>query len=168
MQTQNTLSNFEYVVIPSVSMVSFVKTARHPVAGHLPLMMVKINFKDGKLILEGDWHFLVASNRQANPYWFSLHSGRVGIEADIYPAGVVDLDDHNNDGLVFPVEGIIKDGSSSNSCSGLIMLDRIKTMTEVSTHEWNISFYLYDYEVDNCEIKFKLPVYTTSDNWNNN
>ncbi|HMF72070.1 MAG TPA: hypothetical protein VK616_11370 [Flavitalea sp.] len=168
MQTQNIISSFEYTAVPSVTMASFVKTARRPVAGHLPLMLVKINFKDGKLILEGDWHFLVASNKHTNPYWFSLHSGRVGVVADIYPAGVIDLDDYNNDGLVFQMEGIIKDGSSLNSCSGLIVLDKIRTSTGISTHKWDISFYLYDYEVNNCEIKLKLPVYTTNDNRNNN
>jgi|SRR5688500_1374317 len=168
MQTQNILSNFEYVVVPSISMISFVKTAGDPVAEHLPLMLVKINFEYGKLVLEGDWRFLVASNRHADPFWFSLHSRRVGIEAKIYPAGVIDLDEYKNDGLVFAVEGIIKDGSSLNSCSGIIVLDKIRMLTGIPTHKWDISFYLYDYQVDNCEIKFKLPVYTTSGKRNNN
>lgn len=162
MQTKNLLHVFEYAVIPSVSLVSLAKTAKHPVAEHLPLMQVRIDFEDGKLILKGDWHFLMASNRQADPSWFSFHSGRVTIEADIYPTGVIDLDDHNNDGSVFPVQGIVKDGNNFNSCSGLLLLDKIEN------HEWSISFFLYDYEVDNCEIKFKLSVYTTSRNANSN
>ena len=168
MQTENTLANFEYSVVPSKKMVSFAKTSGYLVAAGLPLLLVKINFKNGKLSLEGDWRFLLASGRNADLYYVTFHSRRIGIEADIYPAGAIDLNDNSNDGLVFPVDGIIKDESSLNSCSGLIVLNKIRTASGISTHKWDISFYLYDYQVDNCEIKFKLPVYTIGGNKKDN
>jgi len=74
---------------------------------------------------------------------------------DIYPACAINLNDTESEGLVFPLEGRINDGHFSSSCTGLLVVDRI------IGGQWTISIYLYDARFDDCEIKFKFPLYQT-------
>jgi hypothetical protein len=165
MQTNKLLTSFEYAVMPSVTAVSIAPWVLLPIAGRTPLLQVKINFKNGEFSLKGNWHFIMASNSQAELDWYSYHTGIVEINANTY-AEAIDLEDNDSDGLVFPVEGLVKDGSSMSFCTGLIQFDKINMGK--GRHEWEISISLCDYQVDNCEIKFKLPLHLTSSNENNN
>ncbi|MCW3089802.1 MAG: hypothetical protein JWP81_871 [Ferruginibacter sp.] len=168
MEKNNLLQCFEYTIMPAAFYASMIETEHSLVAQHQPLMRVCIDFEKGKFFLEGAWQFLVASNRHVSSSWFPHHTGRVAVEADIYPSGVIDLDDYNNDGLVCPVEGIINDRNNRSSCTGLIVLDKTWSGKTVPHHIWDITFYLYDYQVDDCEINYKLPVYKTINNDDSN
>ena len=152
------LKQFEYS-IPASSFAIAGLGKQYAIAGHLPLMKVFIDFEKGKLYLEGDWQFMIAANTHSKPGWSGYHRERVKIETAVYPAMSVNLDDHNSDGLVFPMEGIIQDGSIINSCSGLLVIDNIRSESGLISKNWNISFYIYDAQFDDCEIKFKLPLF---------
>ena len=78
----------------------------------------------------------------------------------------IDLSDENNDGLVFMIEGTIKDNDSTGSCSGLLVLDKNIHRNKPDDNKWNMSFYLYDNGHEDCEIAFRLPVYSSNNNNN--
>ena len=163
MEQKNLLGLFEYALMPASSHVAIAESANYCVPMHLPLLHVCIDFDKGELFLEGDWPFLVASNRHSSSSWLAYHAGTVSVQATIKPAGNIDLDDDLNDGLIFPVEGIISDRNNINLCSGMIILDKIRSNKKNSHHGWDISLYLYDLQVENCEIKYRLPVYTNKE-----
>ena len=161
------LKQFRYVIPTSVFALARVKK-NHFVAEHIPLMKVVIDFENGDLKMEGDWHFMMTSNKHNEANWIDYHKERVQIETAIYSSLVINLNDPENDGLVFPLEGHIRDGNSLGSCSGLLVLDNARGRNGLISDQWNISVYLYDLQFNDCEIKFKLPVYTTTDNKNSN
>jgi hypothetical protein len=136
----------------------------HIVAKHLPLMKVVIDFENGNLKLEGDWQFMVASNKNNELGWLTYHGERVKLETDVSSSFAINLEDPRSDGLIFPLEGSIRDGNSLGLCSGLLVLDNVRDSYGLISDQWNISFYLYDSRADDCEIHFKLPVYLGSFN----
>jgi len=157
MKQQILLKEFEYS-IPASSMVLAHLKQDQIIAEHLPLMKVAVDFETGLLKLEGDWRFMMASNKHNKASWFACHRERVKIETAIYPALAINLDDPESDGLIFPLEGVIKDGNTLSSCSGLLVFDKTPGGNDLVNYQWEISFYLYDSQFDDCEIKFKLPV----------
>ena len=161
------LKQFGYSIQPSVFALASVKKS-HIVAEHMPLMKLVIDFENGDLKMEGDWHFMMTSNKHNESSWFDYHKGRVQIETAIYSSSVINLNDPENDGLVFPLDGHIRDGNYIGSCSGLLVLDNARGRNGLISDQWNISVYLYDLQFNDCEIKFKLPVYTAKANRNNN
>ena len=161
------LKQFNYS-IPSSALALAGRKQNYIVAEHLPLMKVAIDFENGVLKLEGDWQFMMASNKHNEASWFGHHRERVVIEATIYPAVTIDLTDPECDGLVFPLEGNIKDRNHPGSCSGLLVMDNVRGNNGLMGNHWNISLYLYDAQFDDCEIKFKLPFYQSLINENNN
>lgn len=161
------LKQFEYT-IPASALALAVVNKNHIVAEHLPLMKVTIDFENGVLKLQGDWQFMMAANKHNEASCSRYHRERVNIEASVYPELIINLSDPSSDGLVLPVEGSIKDGNFLSSCSGLIVIDNVRGFNELISSQWSISFYLYDLQFDECEIKFKLPLYQTSCNENNN
>lgn len=90
----------------------------------------------------------------------SLTGKRLRVKATIYPGFAVDLTDFSEDGLVFSLEGIIEDGKSINSCSGLLILDNMISWDTPGGREWHATVYLYDNYDDEREIKFRLPMYS--------
>ena len=161
------LKQFGYSIPPSVVALMGVKK-NNIVAEHLPLMKVLIDFEYGNLKLEGDWHFLMGSNKHNEARCFSNHRERVQIETTIHASAPINLDETENNGLIFPLDGTIKDGDYLTACSGLLILDSVPGSDKLTGSQWNISFYLYDLQFDNCEIKFRLPVYTTISNKSSN
>ncbi len=154
------LKQFGYSMpLSAVALMGIKKN--HIVAEHLPLMKVVIDFENRKLKLEGDWHFLMASNKYNEVRCFNNHKERVKIETTIHASSPINLDDPENHGLVFPLDGTIKERDYLTACSGLLILDSVPGSHKSTGSQWNISFYLYDLEFDNCEIKFKLPIYST-------
>ncbi len=123
------------------------------------LVNVNIDFEHENFKLEGDWQYMISSNKHAEENWFDCHKQRVSVEANIYPGLAIDLTDDKNDGLVFIIEGIIKDETNTGNCTGLLVLDKEIAIDEPTINKWNLSFYLYDNTNSDCEIAFKLPVY---------
>jgi len=101
------LKRFGYTIPSSVVALMAIKK-NHMVAEHLPLMKVVIDFENGNLKLEGDWLFLMASNKYNEVRCSYHHRERVQIEATIYASAPINLDDTENNALVFPLEGTIK------------------------------------------------------------
>jgi hypothetical protein len=161
------LKQFKYSIPPCVNTIAGIKK-NHIVAEHLPLMKVVIDFENGNLKLQGDWHFMMASNKYNEVGCSNNHKERVQIEATIQASSPINLNNPQNDGLVFPMDGTIKDGNSLGSCSGLVVLDNVRGLNGLISDQWNISFYLYDQQFNDCEIKFKLPIFITSDSENKN
>ncbi|MBC7937462.1 MAG: hypothetical protein H7Y86_19115 [Rhizobacter sp.] len=157
MKKQILLKQFEYAIPVSALAITGIR-AKH-IAGHLPLMKVNIDFENGSLAVEGDWQFMMAANQHNEASWFRHHRGRVKIETALYAACAVNLDDEESDGLFCPLQGSIKDGDCIGACSGLLIVDNVRTNNGLTGNQWNISFYIYDV-FDNYEIKFKLPVYS--------
>ena len=125
-------------------------------------------FENGNLQLEGDWNFMIASNKYNEARWLDYHIGRVQIETTIYATVPINLGDVKNDGLVFPLEGSIQDDDYYGFCTGLLVLDHAASLNSIISDQWNISFYLYDLQFNDCEIKFKLPLFTPGLNKNKN
>lgn len=159
MNTDILLQRFEFAIMPAASLVSLYENENYPVADHLPLMRVDIDFAKGRFLLDGDWQFMVSANVRSRSEWFSYHEGRVTVDLSLFYSSVIDLSDRFSDGLVIVAEGLIKDGSSINACSGMVILDKSTHPQKSGYHGWDITFYLYDYQEDKCEIKFKLPLY---------
>lgn len=129
------------------------------IGGHLPLVKVNIDFEEGKLLLKGDWQYIVAANKHNADSWYMYHREQVTIHASIFEASPINLNNAENDGLMFPLEGSIKDGSCIGNCSGLLVVDNVRNKNGQLGKQWNVTFYLYDTLYNNCEISFKLPVY---------
>ncbi|MCU7551767.1 hypothetical protein OCK74_21780 [Chitinophagaceae bacterium LB-8] len=131
-----------------------------------PLMQVMLDFENGHLKLEGDWQFLIASNEKNDAACVNYNQERISLDAAIYPALPINLDDEESNGLVLALEGRIKEGAFFSYCTGLLVIDSIRT--GFVGPQLNITFLLYDLQVKNSELTFKLPVYTTVDtNYNN-
>ncbi len=161
------LTQFEYSIPVSAMALAAIKD-NHTIAEHLPLMKVNIDFENGILKLEGDWNFMMASNMHNESSWFTCHRERVEIETTIYSDMKINLNDPYCDGLVFPMKGSIRDGNCLGSCSGLLVIDNVRGSNGLISNQWNISFYLYDAQFNDCEIKFKLSLYQTPFNENYN
>ena len=82
----------------------------------------------------------------------------------IYPGFGVDLSDEANDGLVFSLEGILEDGKTINTCSGLLVLYSTMDRDGQSGMAWRLSVYLYDDNNDDREIRFNLAMVPLSGN----
>jgi len=158
MKKQLLLKQFGYS-IPSTALVISVTKTSHIVSGHLPLMRVSFDFEHGKMKLEGDWQYLMATNKHNGANWFTCHRDRVSIAMDIFPISPINLHDKESDGLVFTLEGLINDGESIGGCSGLMVLDNVKGKKGRFSNRWDFTFYIYDLQFEFCEIKFRVPVY---------
>ncbi len=137
--------------VVSATTKKITKTA----AEHAPLLKVAFDFEHGHLRLEGDWQYLVTSSKHSKASWLNYHRERVYINAALYPAYPINLNDDATDGLVFTLQGNIEDGGHTAPCSGLLSIERI---WENYGPRWTISCSLYDLAFVNCEIKINLPI----------
>ena len=161
MKKTQLLKQFEYSI--PVNAIALAGSDKHHIAiSHLPLMKVFIDFEKGELKLEGDWSFMIMANDHNQFTWSRYHRDRVKIETAIYPAFPINLGDHYSDGLVFVMEGSIKEGNTIGACSGLLVIDNNREENGLISNSWAISFYLYDLQADDSEIKFKLPIHQVS------
>lgn len=158
MKEQSMLRQLQYKSTTNTLATAENKTA-HITGGHLPLVKVSIDFEEGKLFLKGDWQYIVAANKHNANSWYMYHREQVTINATIFEARPINLNHAENDGLMFPLEGSIKDGSCIGNCSGLLVVDNVRNRNGQLGKQWNVTFYLYDTLYNNCEITFKLPVY---------
>jgi hypothetical protein len=162
MQNPILLKQFEFSMPPAAFNLAG-NTEDMDVPQHLPVMSVRIDFENGKLMLEGDWQFLVQSNKHNSSKWLMYHSSRVQIQTSIYPETTINLSTTDADGLVFPLEGFLRDENGLAGTSGLLIVDNEKNTKGAMSNWWNISFYLYDYQFDVCEIKYKLPLFVNNE-----
>lgn len=167
MEKQLPLKRIQYS-IPSFSLALAGNIRSHLVTEQLPLMKIQIDFEKGELQMEGDWYFLMKANAYHNESLLTFHRNRVLVKTSVYPALSIDLNDPESDGLIFPLEGTIQDGSCLNGCSGLLVLESTGISNGVIRKQWNITCYLYDSHFDESEIKFQLPVYIGQGNKNYN
>jgi len=148
------LKTFNHAVFPAAVIAGNELTD----SSQASLLTANINFEQGIFRLEGDWHFMMTSNKHVQPEWFNYHTERVDIEANIYPGLTIDLSDDDSDGAVFVLEGNIKDNGNLATCSGLMVLDKMTGNDETMADTWNISLYIYESNNGDCEIAFKIPV----------
>lgn len=161
------LKRLEYAIPATADALAEISPGR-VVTEQAPLMKVNIDFEKSILKLEGDWQLIIASNNYHEKSWLSYHRERVKIKTSIYPGAVINLNDPKFDGLVFVLEGSIKDGKVKGSCSGILVVENTRANNGSLSDHWNVIFYLYDLQFDEWEIKFKLPVYINKLNESNN
>lgn len=165
MKPQALLHLYEYATPDS----RFVRTdplkdSNGQVAECRPVIKAKIDFFNSRLRMEGDWQHMAALNGGSNRDSIFAHFGKVVIEAVLYPSSAVNLHDHRNDGLVFQLEGSIRDGHFLCLCSGLLVMENIRTSAALVSDSWNMCIYLYDTEFDECQLQIKLPLYILTEN----
>jgi hypothetical protein len=78
MTTQTILKQLDYT-IPVSSTALALLPVNQAYAWHLPLMKLRVDFERGTLFLEGDWSYLVLSNRHNEAKNFYKGRGRVQI-----------------------------------------------------------------------------------------
>jgi hypothetical protein len=139
----------------SAAVSAMTKKISKTVAEHEPLLKVTFDFEYGYLRLEGDWKYLVLVNKHSKDDWLNCHQARVYINATLYPAHPINLNDDASDGFIFILQGSIEDGGRPAPCSGLLSVERI---WENYGPRWTISCSLYDLAFDHCEIKINLPI----------
>src|SRR5215210_5767251 len=92
------LKQFEYSILPSA--IGFSEYTKHPVvAEHLPLMKAVIDFEQGKLVVEGNWQFIVSSNKYNDAVCLDYHLDRIYIQTSITASSEINLNDPESDGL---------------------------------------------------------------------
>jgi hypothetical protein len=152
------LKEFEYSV--PVSALSLErKKPDDGQADQVPLLRLNIDFEKAILKLEADWQFLVSINQYYDEKWLGYHQQRIKLDMDIYPPmHIPDLSLGESDGLIMTLDGIMKDGMNVNTCSGLIVLDKMGGTKTETTERWILSIYLYDFESEAFEVRLRLPV----------
>ena len=95
-----------------------------------------------------------------------LHLAGEGLKvsATIYSGSGVNLSDDIGGGLVFSLEGILEDGKTINTCSGLLVLHNTIAGKGGNGRTWHLSVYLYDDHNDEREIRFNLAMHPMSEN----
>jgi hypothetical protein len=163
------LKRFEYSIPDSDTTANGTDhTDRSPFEMHLPLVKVNIDFEKSNLSLEGNGLFIMDHTRKPKPPMPISGDGRVRVKAIIHPGFSVDLSDFSAEGLVFSLDGIIDDGKSIHTCSGLLVLDKTISRDMPGSWEWYLTVYIYDDYSDEREIKLKLTMYSISENANLN
>lgn len=94
----------------------------------------------------------------------SLERDKIKVRATLYSGLSMDLSGAEADELIFSLNGIMEDGNSISSCSGLLVLDNLNNRNEPGGREWHASVYLYDDCDDEREIMLKLTMYCLSGN----
>jgi len=131
------------------------------------LLNVKIDFQSGQLRLDGNWNFIISTNRYAEKHWFNLHGERITFNGTVFPGHAVELSDAKT-GAAFAVEGFLSDADTATEYTGLLLLDPAKTNKTPGTVCWNLSIYLYNSGSDDCEIKLGWSFYPATEfsEWN--
>jgi len=167
MKKSTLLKQFEYSILPS-AIALIGRKKNYVVAEHLPLLNIVIDFEHGNLKLEGDWNFMMTSNKFYESRWFDHHMERVHIETDILSSSVINLSDSANEGFAFSLEGIVRDGNYITAFPGLLILENVRGLNGRITEQWNLTLYLSDLQFNGCEIKFELPIYIKRGNEDKN
>ena len=163
---QMLLQKYEYMIPESCGVFARTRNITHKhIDGRLLFAKLVIDFVKGILKLETDHQFTIATSKKNKLLRGFLKKERIVFEGDVYPSVGIDLNDHNNDGLVFPVEAVSNKRDPFDYCIGMLAIDNLQSNNGPGTH-WTISLYLYSVRRDKGEIKIKLPVYCLAPNVN--
>jgi hypothetical protein len=159
------LKRFEYCIADSAATAN----GKGMRGGHLPEMYfqsanVDIDFERKSLSLEGDSQLILGNSLTSKPVHSSARKKRVKVKATIYPGFAINLSDRAEDDMVFSLKGIIEDGVTINTCSGLLVLHGMTNRNAPGGKEWHATVYLYDDYNDEREIKLKLPICSLAEN----
>jgi hypothetical protein len=137
-------------------------------ANHRPLLNVVIDFEKGDLTLDGCYAFVMAFSQQDPWHRRRPKTERLKINVALDPACTIDFHDPLSNGTVCTLKGIISDEHGKSLCSGLLVIDTLGEKVGLYQEQWNIKFFLYDIQFDNCELQFKLPLFLHAFNDNDN
>jgi len=166
MKNQLLLQKYEYIIPASCGVFPRTRNITHRhVDGRLLFAKLVIDFVKGSLKLETDHQFTTATGKKNKLVRGYLKNERIVFEGAIYPSVGIDLNDHNNDGLVFPVEAVSNKKGQFDYSIGMLAIDNLQSNGGPASH-WTISLYLYSVRKDDSEIKIKLPVYCFTPNVN--
>ena len=166
---QSLLHQFDYSIpATSETYAGPLKVCGKKLASHLPLLKMKIDFLTGTMRIDADRRFIAREELHHNSGFFTSYRERVMIEAIINSSIEINLAGNICDGLLFPVEGKINDGSIICSCTGMIILEAGCNNNIIHFNTWMLNIYLYNALVENFEIKLKLPLYYASVSSHNN
>ena len=147
MKPQNLLRRFEYSIIQPKSS-AYTSSSR--------VLYLDIDFKSSKCYLKADWLSIIGLCCERNRQMPLAHPGQVEIGMNIFPSGVVNLNDEMNDGLILFVKGAIADGVNTSSCTGMLVFSQ--SPASQNENSWFLNFYLYEPATGYAEIKFKFPI----------
>ena len=152
------LKQYDYAITASSVVLPEFEKYKKTAAEKGSLLRVIIDFENGRLRLQGNGPFFTGnSDRPAG----SRRWENVVIDVDIHPALLIALDDGASDGLCFGLEGRVCHGSRAQPCSGLLFIDAFPDHQALGLR-WYITFYLYDDQRADWELRFTLPVYVTT------
>jgi hypothetical protein len=125
---------------------------------------VNIDFEKGNLSLEGDSQLMMSETRRSRLARSAFRKGRIKINATIFPGFSANLSEIANEEFVFSLEGILEDGKSINSCSGLLVLINMADENGQGSEKWRLAVYLYDDFNGRREIKLMLTMHYVTKN----
>jgi len=144
-------------------MAPAVARQQYVIIENQPLMKANIDFEKSFMKMEGNLGFIRASDGYPQTAW--KHE-RIKLEMTIYPwAKLVDLNDSDTDGIIMAMDGWM---NNERSCCGVLIIDNVKGYDGFAGNKWYITCYICDLLTDECEISFRLPVYTMDTNEYNN
>src|SRR5207342_1078979 len=131
MNYQDLLQQFEYSVIAKSPLSEKGERA----------LFVTIDFNKGKFYLKGNWQAIIHASDEFDQVIFSIRSEVVEIGMEVFPRGVVNLQDLSNDGLILFLKGAINDENKISPCTGMLVFSHTETQER---DPWSLHFYLYE------------------------
>lgn len=156
------LRRFEYCV-PNPGSNDMEISDIHPFEMNFPKVNIDIDFEKKNLSLEGDSWLILDDSQNPEPA-YSLGNERIKVRATIYTGFSVSLSSFSEDELVYSLEGILEDGKSITSCSGLLVLNGAAGGKEQGGRKWYLAVYLYDDYDDERAIRLKLAIHSFAEN----
>lgn len=157
------LRRFEYCV-PNPDANGMIISDMHSFATNFPLVNVDIDFEKRNLSLEADACLIMMDSQDQKPVCPAGSHDRIKVRATIYKSFSINLSNFAEDELVFSLEGILEDGKSITSCSGVLVLNGAADRKEQGATKWYLAVYLYDDYDDEREIKLKLAMHSFAGN----
>ncbi len=150
------LSGFEYSIIKPGS-PQWVK--ENVMRSHSHLVDIKIDFRNGRFSLQGDWEYLLEKNECSDEKFIDRYTNRININMRLHPKGTINLENFENDGNILFLSGTLKDMHQSNHCTGMLIFCRNLSRSAHSPCHWHMVIYVYECNNAFVEFKFTLPVY---------
>jgi len=154
MNQNNLLKSFEYS-IPCMQTGS---------SGLKDLVQVNIDFDKRTLSLEGLGQLISSSGRRREWIKTKASKKKVSVRATIYPGPGIDLSESSRTDFVFSLEGVIEDGNSIHSCTGLLVVNGTAQTNRAGYREWQLAVYVYDEYNKERKIELTLAMYSVFEN----
>jgi hypothetical protein len=154
------LKRFDYAVpFPDMYDDPMGNGGGDPFEKHLAPLKVSIDFEKRDLYLEGTHLFGKESVQKLQPIASIPGNERVVVKATFSSGFRLSLSEFTKDELVFSMDGILDDGKTINSCSGLLVIAKMVNRDGSETGEYHLNVYIYDDSDDEREIKLRLTMY---------